>query len=352
MMKDNIYKRLLDNAHDLIWAVDMEGRFIYINDNIKEWGYDKEELIGQPLMDILNAKQIGKRHSEGSKIGIKQSFEMEVLDKLGEPHIVDVSSSPLHDDDGSIIGVMGIIRDISTTQMLENRLKNEERLASLGRLASGVAHEIRNPLSSVKMNLTILMQRLNPTGIDRQHFSIAQEEVGNLEKIVNEILEYAKPVPLELQRTDIADTIKRALISAHPIVEGRHIAVIKTVPEDLPMVMIDRSKLHRALLNLVINAVQASSEAGTIEISVSVTENDADETHINKWLEISVKDHGYGITQEQKKFIFDPFYTSKKSGTGLGLSIVKHIINSHNGTIDVNSTRGGGATFTIKLPAT
>jgi len=176
-MKKDIYKKLLDNASELIWAIDMEGRFIYINDNIGEWGYDKRELIGQPLTSILKTQSIGKRSSAPAMPGFHQSYEMEILDKRGEAHKVVVRSSPLQDDDGAVIGVMGIIRDVTEMQNLEEKLRNEERLASLGRLATGIAHEIRNPLSSVKMNLAILRSFQEAEYSPRQvgHYALASD---------------------------------------------------------------------------------------------------------------------------------------------------------------------------------
>jgi PAS domain S-box-containing protein len=344
-MKKHFFKRLLDNASDLIWAIDMEGCFIYINDNIKDWGYKKEELIGQPLLNILNTKYISKRRSYPAKLGIERTFDMEILDKLGRVHNVVVSSSPLPDDDGNIIGVMGIIRDVTKMQRLEEKLKNEERLASLGRLAVGIAHEIRNPLSSVKMNLAILRKRLAPTGDNIEHFEIAQKEVTNLERVMNELLDYAKPSPLKLDYENPHEVIEEtiAVIMTAPRMNG--ITIKKVFAENIPMILIDKGKVHQALLNILLNAIQASHTGGTIEIETQIVDHPA------KTFRIVTIDHGEGIKPQNLKLVFDPFFTTKKTGTGLGLSIVRNIIKNHQGDIMLESEPGKGTRVCMEFPA-
>ena len=343
-MKGYFFKKLLDHANDLIWAIDMAGCFIYINDNIKEWGYKKEELIGQPLLSILNTKHIGKRQTNPVKLGIERIFDMEILDKLGNVHNVVVSSSPLPDDNGNIIGVMGIIRDVTKMQLLEEKLKVEERLASLGRLSVGIAHEIRNPLSSVKMNLAILKKRLAPSGEDLEHFTIAQNEVVNLERVMNELLDYAKPSPLTFNYEDPHEVIEETLAVAKTASISNNITIVKNFAEAVPLIQLDKGKIHQALLNIFINAIQASPNGGTIEIETEISDDP-----IKKFRIVTI-DHGVGIKPEELKFVFDPFYTTKQTGTGLGLSIVRNIVKNHNGDIFIESEPGKGTDVYMEFP--
>lgn len=342
-MNEYFYKQLLDNASDLIWAVDMEGKIIYINENIREWGYDSEELVGTPLLNILNTKRISKRQSEPSEFGVRRTFETEIIDKLGHSHVSVVSSIPLRDNNGNIIGVMGIIRDVTETQKLAEKLKDEERLASLGRLATGIAHEIRNPLSSIKMNLDILRRRLNPFGEDVEHFSIAQDEVIKLETIVTELLDYAKPKPLKLRRQNLHKAIESTLAIAETSSE-RKIKIDRKFAPGLPLVLMDRTKIHQALLNVFLNAMQASSNGGAIDVETRLLKAPT------KMVRIIVTDHGRGIQKEDLKFIFDPFFTTKKSGTGLGLSITRNVMESHDGSVFVESEYGKGTKVYLDLP--
>lgn len=344
-MTESFYKRLLDNASDLIWAIDMEGKFLYINNNVKEWGYDKDELIGQPLVNILNTRRISKRESENSILGISQTFEMEILDKRGKTHKVIVKSSPLQGDKGEIIGVMGIIRDVTEMQLLEQKLKNEERMASLGLLATGIAHEIRNPLSSVKMNLAILKERLKPEGVDIEHFEIAQEEVTNLEYIVSELLDYAKPLQLDLVRSDLSKVIKAALATIKGDCQAKKISIHTRFDSESPLILIDETKIRQALLNVLLNAVQASESGARIEIITKFVKTPPEK------LRIIVNDSGHGINQEDMKYVFDPFFSKKKDGTGLGLSIVRNIMTNHGGDIRIDPLPDKGVSVCLELPA-
>jgi PAS domain S-box-containing protein len=344
-MKEGFFKKLLDNASDLIWAVDMEGRFIYINDNIKEWGYDKEELIGQPLLSILNAQRIGKRETRSSITGIHQTYEMEIVDKKGLAHKVVVKSSPL-EDGGAIVGVMGIIRDITEIERLERRLKDEERLASLGRLATGIAHEIRNPLSSVKMNLSILKKRLSPKGVDVEHFDIAQEEVFHLEKIVSELLDYAKPITLDRKMLDLTQVIGVAIATVEAESKKRGIAIKADYGPEAPMALLDKTKITQALINILLNAVQSSPDKSTITVTAELVKFPSSDR-----ARVVIRDQGYGVPAENIKYIFDPFFTTRKNGTGLGLSIVRNIVDNHEGSITIESEPGKGATVIMELPA-
>ncbi len=343
-MKEGFYKTLLDNASDLIWAIDMEGRFMYINDNIKEWGYDKDELIGQPLVNILNTKRIGKRESALTMQGVLQSFEMEIMDKRGQNHKVIVKSSPLHGDNGKVVGVMGIIHDVTEMQLLEEKLKNEERMASLGRLATGIAHEIRNPLSSVKMNIAILKERLEPKGEDVEHFEIAEEEVDNLERIMSELLDYAKPMKLEIARVELGKVIDRVMATVKTACDDNNITVNTKLDEKTPHVPMDETKIYQALLNILLNAVQASDNGASINITTKYIKS------LSEKVRITIADQGQGIEADDLKYIFDPFFTTKKSGSGLGLSIVRNIIGNHGGVIDIESEIGKGASVIIYLP--
>ena len=343
-MKNNFYKRLLDNASDLIWATDMEGRFTYINDNISEWGYDKGELIGKPLLSILNTQQVVKRYEDELESDERKIYEIEILDKLGNAHNVLVSSSPLLNDDGEIIGVMGIIRDVTETQNLQEKLKDEERLASLGRLAVGIAHEIRNPLSSIKMNLAILRQRLNPTDDNLDHFSIAQDEVTHLEEVITELLQYAKPSPLKLNRQNVDAVIDEVIKLLRPKLIEDKLTIKKQNQFKLPMVLIDVGKMRQVFMNILINAMQASKSGGSIDLQI-------DEIAKPKsMLRITITDRGIGIDDEDMKYIFDPFFTNKKTGTGLGLSIVRNIMIKHNGNIHFESEKGKGTKVFIDIP--
>lgn len=343
-MNHHFYKRLLDNASDLILATDVDGRITYINGKITEWGYDKDELLGMPMLEILKVKHMGNRMSEPSELGVKQKFEMVIEDKLGVLHRVVLNSSPFRNHRNKIIGVMAIIHEVTETYALQEKLKHEERLASLGRLATGIAHEIRNPLSSIKMNLAILGKKLKLRPDEQAHFEIANEGVAGLEKIVTEFIDYAKPMPLKVGRQNLHKTIEDTLAMVEPQCLEMDISIVKDFAAVMPMVSIDKVKMQQALLNIFLNAVQASKKGGVVEIATSHIESPHNRARIE------VRDHGDGITTENIQFVFDPFFTTKRQGTGLGLSIVRSIMKSHNGTVDIESKNGVGTTVVLEFP--
>jgi len=341
----SFYEQLLDNASDVIWAIDTEGRITYVNGCVSEWGYERAELLNQPLLSILNTKLIGKRENVHTLLGISQIHEMEIVNKRGEPHTVMVKSSPLRGEDGAVIGMVGFIRDVTKTHLLEEKLKNEERLASLGRLAAGIAHEIRNPLSSIKMNLSILKKRLRPSLTDLEHFEIAQEEVANLERIVTELLDYAKPITLTLRWQNLHERLAAVLASLRPVLKERSINVEFKPDPAISMALFDQGKLHQAMLNVLLNAVQASRPGSSIIVETRAGESE------HAPLQILVRDAGKGIEPDSLKYVFDPFYSTKSNGTGLGLSVVRNIIRNHNGIVTIESEPGVGTTVRLELPA-
>lgn len=343
-MNDGFYAQLLDNASDLIWTTDVEGRITYINRRIANWGYDPSALIGKPMLDILNVRQMGNRMGETAGPGGLRKFEMVLEDKQGKPRHVVVGTTSLYNDQKEITGVLGIIQDVTETYNLMEKLKHEERLASLGRLATGIAHEIRNPLSSIKMNLAILGKRLTLNAQDNEHFEIAKEGVANLEKIVTEFISYAKPMPLKTGRQNLHQVIDEIIAMLKPQCEEANVTIERKYAKSMPLVSIDKMKIQQALLNVILNALQASAKGDSITLHTA---------HVDvspAYVVVEVEDRGVGISEEDVQFVFDPFFTTKRSGTGLGLSIVRSILVTHNGSVDIKSKKGKGTKITFKIP--
>jgi len=221
------------------------------------------------------------------------------------------------------------------------KMKQSERLSALGEFSAGIAHEIRNPLASIK-NFTQLL----PSDYEDPHFrkeftELVTGEVNRINKIVNDLLDYARFRKSKLQKTKIPELIDEALFSIKELLNKHHIAVKKNYDET-PSAVIDQEQIRQVLLNLILNAVEAMPEGGTIEISTRKNEEDQ--------IEIILSDTGCGISKDHLKEIFNPFFTTKERGTGLGLSIVQRIINEQGGTIEVDSTINQGTQFVISLP--
>lgn len=352
----DFYKRLIDDANDIIWAVDTDGRFIYLNNKVSEWGYNKDELIGKPLISILNAKQIENSLDKGIDIGMNGLNEVEVLDRHGNIRKTSLSTSPLKDDNGSIIGTIGIVRDMAEDKRLQERIADTERLASLGQLSLGIAHEIRNPLSSIKMNLQILNRLIPFVGDTKEHFDLALKEVFHLEGILEDLLSYAKPLKLKLKQMDMNLLLDDTLLMVRSDIKDKEIVINRYYDNELPKILLDEDKMKQAFLNIYLNSIQAMSKGGTLCIRTyrerETHSNSTDMDGIEKRVVVEVSDTGCGMDKEKLKFIFDPFFTTKPYGTGLGLSIVKNIFNYLNAVIEVNSQLGKGTDFIVKFPVT
>ena len=223
-----------------------------------------------------------------------------------------------------------------------------EHLATMGELAAGVAHEIRNPLAGIAGAIEIITKDFPKDHPDREVMEDLRQEVRRIEKVLNDMLAYARPKPPQFGRADLKETFARTLHLARQQIGLRNVEFSVQVPPDLPAFRMDSEQLHQVLLNLVLNGVQAIESEGKVTIAAKVDApggpGQAD------LVEISVGDSGVGIPPESLERIFRPFYTTKRGGTGLGLSLCRRIIRQHGGTLNVESKVGKGSRFIIRLP--
>ncbi len=233
-------------------------------------------------------------------------------------------------------------RDITEFKALEKKFYESQKLAAIGQLSAGIAHEVRNPLSSIKMSLQILEKRMRPEGNDSKRFKIAQREVEHLEKLVNDILTYAKPSDPVKQSSSVKKIIDHALAMAEKSVADKHIKVEKTFAKGLPPLDVDPAMVEQAFLNIYHNAIDAMEDGGKLSISTRQK---------NGRVCVEIKDEGSGISSEDMPYIFNPFFTKKSYGTGLGLAQIKKIIDLHQGTVDISSKEGKGTGVIVTFPA-
>ena len=223
-----------------------------------------------------------------------------------------------------------------------------EHLATMGELAAGVAHEIRNPLAGIAGAIEIITKDFPQDHPDREVMEDLRQEVRRIEKVLNDMLAYARPKPPQFGRADLKDTFARTLHLARQQTGPKNVEFSVQVPPDLPAFRMDSEQLHQVLLNLVLNGVQAIESEGKVTIAAKLDApggpGQAD------LVEISVSDTGAGIPPESLERIFRPFFTTKRGGTGLGLSLCRRIIRQHGGTLTVESKLGKGSRFIIRLP--
>ncbi len=226
---------------------------------------------------------------------------------------------------------------------LEAQLHQAERLAALGEMTASVAHEVRNPLGIISSTAELLRQRLNRYEPDNRLAQIIVEEATRLNSKISEFLDFARPREPNLQLCEVDKVLERSIEMLNPEIERLHIAVNRNYQTDGKVQPADPGLLHQAFLNILLNAIQAMPEGGTLNVSVVAGPN-------GQGMEIRVQDSGEGIEPETLKKVFNPFYTTKEKGSGLGLPIVKSIIESHCGAISIDSAPGQGTSVTIRLP--
>jgi len=234
---------------------------------------------------------------------------------------------------GSALGFL-IFRTIT------KRLLEIEKMASLGKLSATVAHEIRNPLTAIKIRTQALKGEVQERSQWREDLEVIEEEILRLEKIVSDFVILAKPSKLNLNRESINGVIESAIEVLKPKIETQGIELRKYLGEDIG-INLDREKIKQALLNLFMNSLEAMPEGGNLEVSTSLNRD---------YLEIKIKDSGRGLSKKGRRRLFEPFFTTKKDGLGLGLSVVKNIVEMHKGKIKIDSQENKGTVFNIILP--
>lgn len=324
-----------------IVAVDDAAKVIYVNETAamllgKELGRIKGKKAAQvlPLFLLTRLDQVDQG-------GFVSEQELKLPSHTGRAIPVTVTITKIVGAQGNFIGHVFILKDLSRIRALELEIKQKEKLAAVGILAAGVAHEVRNPLSSIKGYATYFSSLFDPKSDNKKAASIMAEEVDRVNRVISELLEFARPIQLELKKTRICELVDKALRLIKYEADPAGIKIISSVEPDLPEVEVDKDRLTQVLLNIFINAIQAMASGGTLTVNVKAVENS---------LQFEILDTGSGISPQDQANIFNPYFTTKKRGTGLGLAIAFKIIESHGGTITIESLKNKGTTFVISIP--
>ncbi|MDH4327679.1 MAG: PAS domain S-box protein [Nitrospira sp.] len=336
-------ENLLENANDVIYTLDTDQRFTYVNSKVNAWGYRKDDLLGRPYLSLLSRRHRGRRLKSTLDIGAKQVYEVEVMTRLGEIRTVMVSVSPLQGVEGEILGVLGIARDMTETKKLEQQIRNSEKLASVGKLAAGVAHEINNPLGGILNCLYNLRKGGLSQARQEEYWASMEHGVRRVQKIVRQLLDFSQQHEPEFSPADINRIVEQVLVLTTHLFTSNRITLETALGQGLPNVMVDSHMIEQVLMNLILNAVQAMKNGGQLTIRTFVAEGGC---------LVEVGDTGSGIPPSVLPRVFDPFFTTKGEGegTGLGLSVNLGIVERHGGKILVESEVGKGTTFTLCLP--
>jgi signal transduction histidine kinase len=240
--------------------------------------------------------------------------------------------------------VAGICRDITERIEAERRLREAERLAHIGRLTASLAHEIRNPLSSVKLNSQIILKNMTFGGNDQRRLEIIVQEISRLERILDEMLDFARPVRLNLKKASLNDILDSCLEIIEARVKEKALTIRKAYGSPLPRIPVDAEKMEQALINILLNALEALPTGGGIAVATKALRSP------RRRLQIIIEDDGPGLHPDDLPFVFNPFFSNKKNGTGLGLFNVKKVIEAHGGTVEIALGETCGTRVRLSLP--
>ena len=262
--------------------------------------------------------------------------------------VVGLHGAPLVGAREETTGIVLVLDDLTEQRTLEEQIQRAQRLAALGRLAGGLAHEIRNPLGITRAAAQMLQRELEANTQLREYTQVIQTEIDRVDRLIEQLLAYARPVPVQRGRVEVNALLDRTLTLTRAYAAQHSVTLVSDAEANLPLVKGDAELLHKALVNLLLNSIHATAPDGTVHIRAHPATTGP---HHVPAVELGISDTGQGIAPDDLPHIFDPFFTTRVDGTGLGLSIVQQIVQEHGGTIEVQSQLGSGTRFVLSLPA-
>lgn len=347
----NIYSVMINELlQEEVMVIGSDYRVLDINEtHLKKLGLSREEAVGRFCYEITHHQDTpcsGEEHPCPliKTLETHKPFQTTHihLDNFKKEHYYAISCYPFLDK-GEVVGAIELSRDISKEISIQKVLMRQEKMASIGRLAAGVAHEINNPLTTILTGAMLLQEDTDRSDPVYPELGTIVNETMRCRKIVSSLLDFARQKEPVKKMYDTNNIISDSIVLTRKQAAFNDVVMEDNLAVDLPQLNIDKDQLQQALLNLSLNAIEASKAGGKVTISSRFLPKE-------KVVQIKVKDSGSGIESDDLNKIFDPFFTTKENGTGLGLSITHGIIEQNGGTIDVESVIDQGTTFTIRLP--
>ena len=353
---DRFFRHIVSSMRNGVIAFRRDGTLALMNaDGYRIFGLTPSpDDVGRPFADVLaTCPEIIRVLSgafELSHLPNRAELRLKELDR-----VIGYTLSQVKDDDGSPIGAVLFFKDLTQVEQLEERERLRDRLASLGEMAAGIAHELKNPLAGIEV-MAGLLRRQVPDSKDAQSLLadiLSEAKLANA--IVVEMLEFVRPVRLQVERTDLDEVLQQSITMAEAKAPRREVLVKTSIEPGLPMIEGDHHQLSQVFTNLIANAFEALDGQGSITISMSTAAIEADPAFAGihppaPAVLVEVADDGPGVPANLTDRIFNPFFTTKVTGTGLGLAIVRKIVDAHDGRIDVHSTPDTGTRFRVTLP--
>ncbi|MGC1170698.1 MAG: ATP-binding protein, partial [Candidatus Acidiferrales bacterium] len=340
-LRENL-DQVMSGLEDGLLLFNANGYTVLVSPSVEKFlGVPPEELRGRRASEIFPAGHpmrdaLGIR---GDQIGLVDNAEV-TLDGPNGPQRIGLSAQVIREH-GAPMGSLVTLRDVESLERIGSQLHVSERLAALGRVTAGVAHEVKNPLNSMRLWLEVLKANMPVDPEPQQAVKMLDSEIDRLDRAVKTFLNFTRPVELKLEETDLRILLDEVLDAARPAISKAGIELRVELPSQFPGVLVDSQLIHQAVLNLLLNACDFTSAGGRITLSLRRN---------GEFAVIAVSDSGKGISLEDQKKIFQLFFTTRPGGTGIGLANTFRFVQLHNGRIEFDSEPGRGTTFRLELP--
>jgi PAS domain S-box-containing protein len=343
-LKENL-DQILSNLQDGMMLFTQDARAVLVSSSVERFlGVGRDAILGAKVQEIFDRSTVlGRVVREAFDRGISLVQE-EITTETGRR--VEVSLDFIHDDRAPQqrqgLGALLTLHDFESVQEIESELEISRRMAAIGQLTSGVGHEVKNPINAIVVHLELLRNKMSAQDSPAiRHLNVIQNEIQRLDRVVQTLVDFSRPVQLQLQEQDLRSIVNAVLALASAELETRDVRVSTILPDRAVIAKVDADLMKQALLNIVINGAQAMTDGGTM--CVRLHED-------GRMSYLSVTDEGEGIPAEIRPKIFNLYFTTKRDGSGIGLAMTYRIVQLHNGQLDVESEIGKGTTFTIRIP--
>jgi PAS domain S-box-containing protein len=340
-LRENL-DQVMSGLEDGLLLFNDKGRAMLVSPSVETFlGGRPDELRGRHVSDIFPQDHPIRAVLQitGDEIQGTEAKEVTITSKNGSQRI-GVSAQVIRER-GARMGTLVSLRDVESLERIGNQLHVSERLAALGRVTAGVAHEVKNPLNSMRLWLEVLKANMPIEPESQQAVKMLDSEIDRLDRAVKTFLNFTKPVELNLEETDVGALLEEVLEAARPSIANAGVELDVSLPEDFPPLLLDRQLIHQAVLNLLLNAADFTSAGGRIALRLR---------REGEFAVISVADTGRGIAPEDQKKIFQLFFTTRPGGSGIGLANTFRFVQLHNGRIEFETEAGRGTTFRVELP--
>ncbi|MCK4224241.1 MAG: PAS domain S-box protein [candidate division Zixibacteria bacterium] len=342
-------------------TIDTWGRIVYFNRAAEEiLGYSEAEVKGKDCREVFRPRmpQLAEKITQVIRFNQEDLRGLLYIDGKNNQKIpIGMSTSILGDREKGVRGVIAIFQDITEVMKLEERIRTADRLAVVGELSAGIAHEIRNPLASISGSVEVLKEELSLSEENQNLLDLIIKETGRLNRILTDFLNYARIGPSLLSKVELFRILNDVIEIAqkHPSFK-ENISIRKIFSSDVRYVLGEENQIKQIFLNLLVNAIESMEGRWGEVLITDKTLNQLDKSHFteeepkeSEWIPLAIMDQGKGMTEEQKEKIFTPFYSAKRNGTGLGLAIVQRLVNNLGGRIEFRSQPGKGSVFVVYL---